>query len=54
VFYSTNELNKLTLQSLWNQAKETERITFCVKENGINFLIPYKGTFPTVFLQVLT
>ncbi len=37
-----NDLNRLTLQS-FEQAKETERIIFICKENGIN-LIPYKGT----------
>ena len=38
----TQDLNRLTLQS-FEQAKETERIIFLCKENGIN-LIPYKGT----------
>ena len=38
----TNELNKLTLHS-FEQAKETERIIYLCKENGVN-LLPYKGT----------
>ena len=37
-----NELNKYTLQS-FEQAKETERLIFLLKENNIS-VIPYKGT----------